>query len=83
MTARAHILGIIAGAMISVVQTQGNAMARATQPKVEARIAEIKAKTAALVVSARARLDTLSPQQRLSAPPAIWRVPGTLTAFKD
>jgi formylglycine-generating enzyme required for sulfatase activity len=83
MTARARILGIIACAMSVVPQTQGHAGARPAQPKLEARIAELKAKTAALVASAQARLDTLSPQQRLSAPPAIWRAPGALTEFKD
>jgi formylglycine-generating enzyme required for sulfatase activity len=49
----------------------------------ETGIAELKAKTAALVASARAGLSTLSPQQRLSAPPAIWRAPGALAEFKD
>src|ERR1700730_1185876 len=84
MTARALILGIIACAMISAApQAQGSAETRPAQPKLEARIAELKAKTAALVAAERPRLDALSPQQRLSAPPAIWRVPGALTAFKD
>src|ERR1700738_2800564 len=84
MTARARVLGIIACAMMSVVpQTQGRAGARPSQPRLEPRIAELKAKTAALVASERALLDALSPQQRLSAPPAIWRVPGAITAFQD
>ena len=61
----------------------GNAAASDPQAKLEADIAELKAKTAALVASALARLNALSPQQRLSAPPAIWRVPGALTEFKD
>jgi len=70
--------------MISVaLQTQDPAVARPAQPKLEAKVANLKVKTAALVASARARLDALSPQQRLSAPPAIWRVPGALTAFRD
>jgi formylglycine-generating enzyme required for sulfatase activity len=82
MTGRTHTLGIIACAIISITPpTQGDA--RLARPKLEARIAELKAKTAALVAGARAGLDALSPQQRLSAPPAIWRVPGALTAFKD
>src|ERR1700730_2343939 len=62
---------------------QANALAGLAQTKLEARIADLKAKTAVLVASARARLDTLPPQQHLSAPPAIWRVPGALTEFKD
>jgi formylglycine-generating enzyme required for sulfatase activity len=73
---------LFAAAMFSLAPpTQGDA--RPTRPKLEARIAELKAKTAALVISERARLDALSPQQRLSTPPAIWRVPGALAAFKD
>jgi formylglycine-generating enzyme required for sulfatase activity len=51
--------------------------------KLEARIAELKTKTAGLVSSALARLESLSPEQRLSAPTAIWRVSGALTEFKD
>lgn len=84
MTARAHVLGIAVCAMISIApQWQGHAVARPAHAKLEARIAELEAKTAALVASARTRLDTLSPQQRLSAPSAVWRVPGALTEFKD
>jgi formylglycine-generating enzyme required for sulfatase activity len=81
MTSLARSL-LIAAVVISVASpTQGHA--RPARPKLEARIAELKAKTAALVASERARLDALSPQQRLSAPPTIWKVPGALTAFKD
>jgi formylglycine-generating enzyme required for sulfatase activity len=73
---------IIACATLSLVQpTQGDA--RPAKPKLGDRIAELKAKTAALVASERARLDQLSPQQRLSAPPAIWRVPRAIGTFKD
>ena len=84
MKARTHILGIIACAMISIAPLpQRHANARPAPPKLEARIAELKAKTAALAATERARLDALSPQQRLSAPPAIWRVPDALTEFRD
>jgi formylglycine-generating enzyme required for sulfatase activity len=84
MTARALIPRIIACAVISVApQMLGCAETRPAQPKLEARIAELKAKSAALVASERPRLDALSLQQRLSAPPAVWRVPGALAAFKD
>jgi formylglycine-generating enzyme required for sulfatase activity len=70
--------------MISVTtQAQGNEVAPSTPPDLEAQIAELKTKTAALVASERARLDGLSAQQRLSAPPAVWRVQGTLTQFRD
>jgi formylglycine-generating enzyme required for sulfatase activity len=60
-----------------------HATASTAQPQLETHIAELKAKTAALVASALAGLNALSPQQRLSAPPSIWRVPGALTEFKD
>jgi len=84
MRTRSHIPGIITCAIISVaLQTQGYAGSRLAQPKLEVRIAELKAKTAVLVGSARPHLDALSPEQRLSAPPTIWRVPGALTEFKD
>jgi formylglycine-generating enzyme required for sulfatase activity len=75
---------VIAGVIIAVVyQPQGNAASRHAKPELETQIAQLKAKTAALVASERARLDVLSPEQRLSAPPAIWRVPGTITEFRD
>jgi formylglycine-generating enzyme required for sulfatase activity len=83
MTARVHILGLIIIAIIWAVQTEGNAVARPAQATSEAQIAQIKAKTATLVASARARLSALSAPERLSAPPAIWKVPGALTEFKD
>src|SRR5580704_8368637 len=54
-----------------------------SQTKLDARIAELKAKTAALVASALPPLDALSLDQRLSAPPAVWSVPGALTEFED
>jgi formylglycine-generating enzyme required for sulfatase activity len=55
----------------------------AAPAQLKARIAALKAKTASLVAAGRARLEALSPQQRLSAPPEIWRVPGALTTFRD
>jgi formylglycine-generating enzyme required for sulfatase activity len=78
---RARLLLIVCSMICLAPGTPGDA--RAAQPNLEARIAELKAKTAALVASERPHLDALSPQQRLSAPPAIWRVPGAITAFKD
>jgi formylglycine-generating enzyme required for sulfatase activity len=82
MPTRSPKLGIIACAMISLASLPP-ADARQTQPKLEAQIKDLKAKTAPLVVAGRARLDALSPQERLAAPPAIWRVPGALGGFKD
>jgi hypothetical protein len=65
---RAYILGIMTFAISCVPQTQANASAGPAQTKLEARIADLKAKTAVLAAAARARLDSLSPQQRLTAP---------------
>jgi formylglycine-generating enzyme required for sulfatase activity len=72
--------------MVSVIvpvaaQAQGNTGTKSTQQELEAQIATLKAETAAIVVSAR--LEALSRQQRLSAPPIIFRVPGALAEFKD
>src|SRR3984885_4728718 len=80
-THRAHAL-LIAGAMISLAPAIP-AEARPAQAKLEARIAELKAKTATLVAAERPRLEALSPPERLAAPSAIWRVPGGLTDFRD
>jgi formylglycine-generating enzyme required for sulfatase activity len=49
----------------------------------EAEIARLKTETAALVASGRAALDALTPEQRLVALPAIWRVFHGLTEFRD
>jgi formylglycine-generating enzyme required for sulfatase activity len=81
MTARVSTL-IIAFAMIPVVPaTQDNAVAGPA--RLEARIAELKAKTAALLASGLAGLNTLSAKQRLIATPVIWRVPRALAEFED
>jgi len=80
----ARMAVIIAGAMISAAaQAQDASGARPGQPGLEAQITRLKAETASLVASAQAGLDALSPQQRLSAPPAVWRVPGALAEFRD
>jgi formylglycine-generating enzyme required for sulfatase activity len=69
--------------MCTATNVQGNEVARTDPRELEAKFAELKAKTAELVTSALARLNTLSPQQRLAAPPAIWKVPDALAQFKD
>jgi formylglycine-generating enzyme required for sulfatase activity len=80
-TRRAHLL-LIACAMIALAPpTHGDA--QPAQPKLDAKITDLKAKTAPLVAAGRARLDALSRPERLAAPHAVWRVPGALTAFKD
>jgi formylglycine-generating enzyme required for sulfatase activity len=82
MTARACMLGALSGATIFIALSPP-AEGRDARPRLEARIAELKAKSAALVASSRAGLDALSPQQRLAAPPVVWRVPSELAEFKD
>ena len=80
----ARIAGIVACAIIPVAaQAQGSQASSPSRPELQARIAELKADTAALVASARQRLDALAPQQRLSEPPIVWKVPGALAEFKD
>ncbi len=76
-------LAIACAMMCLASEARGNEVARADDPGLEAQFTELKAKTAELVASARLRLGALSPQQRLSAPPAIWRVPGTRAQFQD
>ena len=74
----------MAGAMILVAsQARANDTAAPAPPDLEARLAGIKAKTAELVAAAAARAPALPPQQRVSAPPVIWQVPGTLMEFTD
>src|SRR5215468_6783606 len=75
----AAVAGGVACAMISVAaQAQGGEASSSGRPELEARIAQLKVETAGLVASGRSRLDALSPQQRLAAPPVIWKVPGGL-----
>src|SRR3954466_3829224 len=59
------------------------AQATSSQPPSEAAIAHLKTKTEALARAALARLDALTAEQRLAAPPDIWKVPGAITEFKD
>jgi formylglycine-generating enzyme required for sulfatase activity len=75
---------IIACAIIPVVaRAQSNAHAYADASSLARQIAQLKSDTANLVASEQTRLEALSPQQRLSAPPAVWRVPGALVEFKE
>ena len=79
-----HFAGIIAYALISVAaQAQWNVGTRPSKPELEAQIAQLRVESRVLVALAQAGFSALSPQQRLSAPPAIWRVPGALTEFTD
>ncbi|HEY7298995.1 MAG TPA: formylglycine-generating enzyme family protein [Xanthobacteraceae bacterium] len=81
MSIRAGIT-CLAAAMVILLspRLQQNA---AADPALEARILDLKTKTAELVTAGRTPLDALSPQQRISLPPLIWRVPDALTQFRD
>jgi formylglycine-generating enzyme required for sulfatase activity len=79
----ARVLIILCGVICIASQVRGSEAAHADRPDLEVQLAQLKARTADLVASARTRLDALSPRERLSAPPAIWRVPGGLTQFTD
>jgi formylglycine-generating enzyme required for sulfatase activity len=79
----AKALGILAGsAIFTALQVRGIA-AQNADPNLDGRFADLKAKTTALVSAGLAQLEKLSPQQRLTAPPAIWRVPDAIVEFKD
>ncbi len=81
-TARLFMI-IFVATIILAIDTQPRARAQGTPGGIDALIADIKAKSAALVAADRPRLDALSREQRLAAPPVIWRVPGTLSEFRD
>jgi formylglycine-generating enzyme required for sulfatase activity len=75
---------ILAGAMAAIGSSIAlDVAAGARGPKLEARLAQIKAKTAALVTAGLARLKGLSPEARLAAPTAIWRVGSARMEFQD
>jgi formylglycine-generating enzyme required for sulfatase activity len=75
---------VLGCAMLMVaLPVEREARARSAQASLEAKIAELKARSAALVKAGQARLDALSPQDRLGEPPAVWRVPGALAELKD
>lgn len=84
MPARAHAL-TAAGCVAVLVSSQLLAQAASDQPgsRLDASVADLKVKTTALVSSGLAQLKALSPQQRLAAPPVIWRVPGAVTELRD
>jgi formylglycine-generating enzyme required for sulfatase activity len=84
MTTSVQTLGMAASAAIALALAMPDcAMASSAEPEVETQIAQLKAATATLVASARARLDALSPQERLSTPSVIWKVPAAIAEFRD
>src|SRR5882724_4230753 len=82
--ARAPILAI-AAAIISVAAhaQRSDTTDPLVRPNLETELAELKAKTTAVVAAALPRLAALSLSERLAAAPEIWRVPGAVTEFKD
>src|SRR3977135_354932 len=82
--ARAPILAI-AGAIISVAAhaQRSDTTDPLVRPNIETELAQLKAKTSAMVAAALPRLAALSPSERLAAAPEIWRMPGAVTEFKD
>jgi formylglycine-generating enzyme required for sulfatase activity len=84
MKGYAYVLTVTTCAIICIARSSyDRAMAAPAEPDVEAQIAQLKSRTAVLVASGRARLDALSPQERLAAPPAIWKLPDAIAEFKD
>jgi formylglycine-generating enzyme required for sulfatase activity len=85
MKARNRILALIGCSMICITPVvQGVAADRHHQEDaLRARVAHLKAKTAELVAQAQAHPDSLTVEQRLAAPPVIWKVPGPPTEFSD
>jgi formylglycine-generating enzyme required for sulfatase activity len=79
----ARIPKMIASVIIFVASQSQASEVAGPGPDLDFRIAEIKQKTEELVVQESARLGRLSPQQRLSEAPVIWRVPGALIEFID
>jgi formylglycine-generating enzyme required for sulfatase activity len=74
---------IVAGAFVSLACAPDHASGRPARANPDAKLAQIKARTAAAVAAGLAHLNALPPQERLKAPPAIWRVPGVGTQFQD
>src|SRR3954470_4416274 len=82
LTFFAESLAIICSATI-LAATETASRARAAEPEVEAQLSQLNKLTEALVSADLPRLATLSPQERLSAPPVIWRVSAAITEFQD
>jgi len=80
---RATVLVLVLSAMLAFLPQGSGTAAGGDRPDLEARIADLKAKMTALVSAGLAQLTKLSAQQRLAAPPVIWRVPDAITELKD
>ena len=76
---RTYFLGLAAGAAVLGLPFQ----AATADPDVERRIEELKNRTAELIAVGSAAFEARSPEERLSLPPVIWRVPDGIDEFKD
>jgi formylglycine-generating enzyme required for sulfatase activity len=83
MAVRSHILTVAGCLAVLLGSHLAEAASDQPQSKLDAGIADLKVKTTALVSSGLAQLKALSPQERLTAPSAIWWVPGAITEFRD
>src|SRR5262245_63330209 len=82
--AGAPILAIAAATISVAAHAQRSAATDPlVRPNLEAELAELKTKTAAVVAAALPRLTAQSPSERLAAATEIWRVPGAVPEFKD
>ncbi len=73
----------LTGIIFIAVLLHPSTPARSAEPHLESRLARIKTETTALVAAGLEQLKTLSAKDRLAAPPAIWRLGGARTEFKD
>jgi formylglycine-generating enzyme required for sulfatase activity len=82
--ARISVLAV-AAAIISVAAyaQRSDTTDPLVRPNLETELAELKARTTAVVATALPRLAALPSQERLGANPEIWRVSGAVTEFKD
>jgi formylglycine-generating enzyme required for sulfatase activity len=75
-------LAIVAGTTFALAQG-AQSDARPIRARLESDFAQLKAKTAGLIASARQRLDAMPEKERLAAPPEVWRVDGAGKQFRD
>jgi formylglycine-generating enzyme required for sulfatase activity len=81
---RAPILAIAAATIsVAALAQRSDTTEPLMRPNLDAELAELKAKTAAVVAAALPRIAALSTSDRLVAAPEIWRAPGAVTEFKD
>jgi formylglycine-generating enzyme required for sulfatase activity len=80
---RIRAIAIACTLTVAALPVARDTWARPARPSLEAKIADLKTRTAVLAKAALARLNTLTPEQRLAEPTAVWRVTGALAEFRD